>query len=148
MLGRLSSDLYRYVNWKWVVVAAIVFGCFIAFVLPWQAEKSKEETGGGESPDSSFLYSADDLYRMAEHYGESGRSAYIQARFTFDMIWPAGLSVPARRFDIHVVSNTSSHKPLEVDKSAALYGLGDGYAGKPGGVFGHVPVSRANTCDC
>lgn len=88
MLGRLSSGLYRYVNWKWVVVATIVFGCFIAFVLPWQAEKSKEATGGGESPDSSFLYSADDLYRVAEHYGESGRSAYIQARFTFDMIWP------------------------------------------------------------
>ncbi|WP_366291655.1 hypothetical protein [Paenibacillus sp. AN1007] len=88
MLGRLSSGIYRKVNWIWVVAAAALFACFIAFILPWQAEKSKEAAGSGESPDSSFAYSADDLYRMAENYGEDGRSAYIQARFTFDMIWP------------------------------------------------------------
>ena len=86
MLGRLSSGLYKRINWKWVVAAIIIFACFIAFILPWQSEKLKEVTGGGESPDSSFLYSADELYQMAEHYGEAGRSAYIQGRFTFDMI--------------------------------------------------------------
>ena len=88
MLGRLSSGLYKRINWKWVVAAIIIFACCIAFILPWQSEKLKEVTGGGESPDSSFLYSADELYQMAEHYGEAGRSAYIQGRFTFDMIWP------------------------------------------------------------
>jgi hypothetical protein len=30
----------------------------------------------------------DDLYRMAEAYGEEGRRAYIRVRFTFDLIWP------------------------------------------------------------
>lgn len=25
---------------------------------------------------------------MAEAYGESGRQAYIRARFTFDLVWP------------------------------------------------------------
>jgi hypothetical protein len=36
----------------------------------------------------SFYYSADQLYQMAESYGEEGRAAYIRARFTFDLIWP------------------------------------------------------------
>ncbi|WP_458461673.1 hypothetical protein [Paenibacillus sp.] len=75
-------------KWKWVVAAVVVFACFIAFILPWQEAKSEEATGGGQSPDSSFLYTANDLYQMAEQYGEAGRSAYIQARFTFDLIWP------------------------------------------------------------
>lgn len=63
MLGRLSAGLYRHVNWKWVITAIVVFGCFTPVILPWQAEKSKEATGGGASPDSSFLYSADELYK-------------------------------------------------------------------------------------
>ncbi|MEK4075669.1 hypothetical protein MHI01_17505 [Paenibacillus sp. FSL M7-0656] len=88
MLNKVSNWFYQRVNWKWVAAAVVVFACFIAFILPWQAAKSEEATGGGQSPDSSFLYTADDLYQMAEHYGEAGRSAYIQARFTFDLIWP------------------------------------------------------------
>lgn len=88
VLKKLSDWFYQRVNWFWVVAAVVVFACFIAFILPWQAAKSEEATGGGQSPDSSFLYTADDLYQMAEQYGEAGRSAYIHARFTFDLIWP------------------------------------------------------------
>jgi hypothetical protein len=36
----------------------------------------------------SFIYTSDDLYQLAQEYGEAGRSAYIQARFSFDLIWP------------------------------------------------------------
>jgi hypothetical protein len=41
-----------------------------------------------ETPDLSFLYSVNDLYEMAESYGEQGRSDYVKARFTFDLVWP------------------------------------------------------------
>lgn len=88
VLKKVSDWFYQRVNWFWVVAAVVVFACFIAFILPWQAAKWEEATGGGQSPDSSFLYTADDLYQMAEQYGEAGRSAYIHARFTFDLIWP------------------------------------------------------------
>lgn len=88
VLNKVSGWFYQRVNWRWVVAAVVVFAYFIAFILPWQAAKSEEATGGGQSPDSSFLYTANDLYQMAEQYGETGRSAYIQARFTFDLIWP------------------------------------------------------------
>jgi len=41
-----------------------------------------------ESPDLSFIYSTDDLYKMAENYGQDGRISYVQTRFTFDLIFP------------------------------------------------------------
>ena len=46
-------------------------------------------TGAAVSPDTSFIYSAGDLYTMAEAYGEIGRSYYVYQRFTFDLAWPA-----------------------------------------------------------
>jgi hypothetical protein len=61
---------------------------FSAAVLPWQAEKADQNSGGVGSPDMSLFYSAEDLYTLAESYGENGRTAYIQARVTFDIIFP------------------------------------------------------------
>jgi hypothetical protein len=57
-------------------------------VLPLQASKAKAKNGDIGSPDLSFYYSAEDLYRMAEAYGEEGRKFYIRARYTFDLVWP------------------------------------------------------------
>jgi hypothetical protein len=85
---RLSSWL-RQVSKGWVAFACLViFLLFTALVLPAQASKADapgEEVG---SPDLSFYYSAEELYRMAEAYGEQGRSEYVRARFTFDLVWP------------------------------------------------------------
>jgi hypothetical protein len=88
MLRRISDGLRR-ISTGWVtLLALIIFLLFSALVLPQQATNAEQETGSGESPDTSFFYSADDLYRMAEAYGEEGRWAYIRARFTFDLVWP------------------------------------------------------------
>jgi len=85
---RISAWLSR-LSTGWVALAALViFLLFTALVLPQQAGKAAQETGGADSPDTSFFYTPDDLYRMAEAYGEPGRQAYIRARFTFDLIWP------------------------------------------------------------
>jgi len=83
------SDWLRRVSTGWVALAALlIFLLFSALVLPQQATKAEQETGSVDSPDMSFFYSAGDLYRMAESYGEEGRQAYIRARFTFDLVWP------------------------------------------------------------
>ena len=55
----------------------------VIFILPVQSASSP-----GESPDLSIFYSVNDLYRMAESYGETGRAEYIHTRITFDVIWP------------------------------------------------------------
>jgi hypothetical protein len=79
----------RRVSTGWVALSALlIFLLFSALVLPQQAKKAEQETGNSDSPDTSFFYSANDLYRMAESYGEPGRHAYVRARFSFDLVWP------------------------------------------------------------
>ncbi len=73
----------------WLALAALViFLVFTALVLPGQAAGSAERTGGAQQPDPSLFYTPAELYGMAEAYGPDGRQAYIQARFTFDVVWP------------------------------------------------------------
>ncbi|PKM64880.1 MAG: hypothetical protein CVU96_00540 [Firmicutes bacterium HGW-Firmicutes-20] len=70
-----------------VILSLLIFMSFIIFILPQEAAKS-EAFGLTENIDTSFVYTADDLYRIADSYGEEGRAFYIRQRFTFDLIWP------------------------------------------------------------
>ena len=88
-LIKLSEWCYRVVQLPALAVAAVVFILFMALVLPGMAGQLGEITGVSVSPDTSFYYSAEDLYQMAETYGEEGRAYYIYSRFTFDIVWPA-----------------------------------------------------------
>jgi hypothetical protein len=93
VLKKISDWLYQVSN-SWVALAAVVlFLLFTIFVLPAQAEKSEQQTGSSLSPDTSFTYTPAQLYQAAEVYGERGRQAYIQARFTFDLIFPVVYTV-------------------------------------------------------
>jgi hypothetical protein len=88
-MGKRLSDWLRKVSVGWVaLLSLLIFLLFTALVLPQQAANAEEDTGSSDSPDMSFFYLPDDLYRMAESYGEQGRQAYIRARFTFDLVWP------------------------------------------------------------
>jgi hypothetical protein len=83
------SNWLRKISSGWVtLIALIVFVLFTALVLPRQSARSAVETGAEGSPDTSFFYSADDLYQFAESYGPEGRAAYIRSRLSFDVIWP------------------------------------------------------------
>jgi hypothetical protein len=88
MLKKFSkwiSDLSK----GWVtLIALLIFLLFTAIVLPGQSAKVASYSGSSGSPDLSVYYSADDLYKMAETYGVEGRRAYIQARFSFDLLFP------------------------------------------------------------
>jgi hypothetical protein len=57
-------------------------------VLPHEANKLYDIVGNTPSPDTSFIYSANDVFYMAETYGQAGRDYYISSRFSFDIIWP------------------------------------------------------------
>lgn len=88
-MGTRISDWLCKAATGWVTLSALlVFLLFSALVLPQQATKAEQATGSSDSPDTSLFYSSNDLYRMAESYGERGREAYIRARFTFDLVWP------------------------------------------------------------
>lgn len=87
-LKNLSNCLSKLSN-GWVTLAGLlIFLLFTALVLPGQSQKAEQISGGAGSPDTSFFYSPSKLYRMAEVYGALGRQEYVQARFTFDLIFP------------------------------------------------------------
>jgi len=81
LVGRLSSGAVT-------LLALLVFILFTILVLPRQTAIGDEAGGDTKSPDLSFYYTADELNRMAQAYGEAGREAYVRARFSFDLIWP------------------------------------------------------------
>ena len=88
MLIRISEWLYKVSN-TWVAISAlIVFLLFSTLVLPRQTSQTEEYSGDARSPDLSIFYTPDLLYEMAESYGEQGRNEYVNARFTFDLVWP------------------------------------------------------------
>lgn len=87
-MKRLSNWLYSSSSVWTALAVLLVFLLFTAFVLPAQAQKAEAETGSSVSPDTSFIYTPRQLYEMADRYGEEGRKAYIQARFSFDLIFP------------------------------------------------------------
>jgi len=79
---------YKTVTGKIFLTALIIFIIFLSVILPWESARSGERLGFDKSPDSSLIYSQEELYEMAEAYGEDGRSYYIRSRFSFDIIWP------------------------------------------------------------
>ncbi|KIL44014.1 hypothetical protein KP77_29630 [Jeotgalibacillus alimentarius] len=82
------KKLYQWSNWKTWLVSLIIFAAFLGFILPNEAAESSRVTGTSESPDSSFFYTPETLFSIAETYGEEGRAYYVRARYTFDIVWP------------------------------------------------------------
>jgi hypothetical protein len=88
MLIKLSDRITRITNGKIALVCLVIFLAFTIIVLPAQSSKARLYNGTAGSPDTTFFYTAGDLYKTAEAYGQLGRNEYIKARFTFDLIWP------------------------------------------------------------
>jgi len=87
-MKKISEWIYKISN-GWVTLACLViFLLFTALVLPAQAKEAEAYSGEIGSPDTSFYYSSKTLYHFAKVYGPQGRSAYIRARLTFDVVWP------------------------------------------------------------
>jgi hypothetical protein len=87
---RRLSEWFDRVSSGWLALAAtVVFVLFVSFVLPAQSQvQSSRGAEGIRSPDLSLVYSPATLYKTAEAYGPDGRTAYVRARGTFDVLWP------------------------------------------------------------
>ena len=88
MSEKISQWLFAKSTGYVALTATILFLLFAVLVLPGQSAAANAFSAGAGTPDTSFLYSASDLYAMADAYGASGRAAYVRARFTFDLIFP------------------------------------------------------------
>ena len=83
------SNWFRRISTGWVtLIAFVVAVLFMVIVLPGQAARAEQISNGAGSPDTSFLYTPQELYDIAEVYGPEGRNAYLYARWTFDLVYP------------------------------------------------------------
>ncbi|MBA4384438.1 MAG: hypothetical protein C0410_06855 [Anaerolinea sp.] len=88
MMKKLSAFFYR-VSSGWVaLIGLLVFVIFSVLVLPVESARVDAYSQGLGSPDTSFIYDSKMLLQMAEAYGEEGRSAFLTARWGFDLAFP------------------------------------------------------------
>jgi len=85
---KFSSWLNKVSVWWVALLFMLLFLTFTVTEVVSQSEISAEYQGDAGSVDLSFWYTADDVFNMAEDYGQEGRDAYILARYSFDVIFP------------------------------------------------------------
>lgn len=87
-MKKLSAFFYR-VSTGWVTLLGVtVFVLFTVLVLPVESARMDAYSQGLGSPDTSLFYNGEKLLQMAEVYGEAGRSAFLTARWGFDLAFP------------------------------------------------------------
>jgi len=84
----LSNKIFKVLSIKVMIIAIVIFILFMIFVMPVASRYADTISGTATSPDTSIIYTADDIYEMADLYGQEGRDSYIFMRFTFDLVWP------------------------------------------------------------
>ncbi len=79
----------RFLASPWLFAATVVlFGLFMALVLPGQSAKAAEGTPPGASFDTSFFYTPAQAFDRAAAHTPGARFAYIAARWSFDLAFP------------------------------------------------------------
>jgi hypothetical protein len=87
-MQRISQYFFSKSSFWVFLITMALFVMFMFVVLPSEASRSDEVLGSAPSPDTSFYYSKDNLYQIAEAYGQEGRLYYLDSRISFDIIWP------------------------------------------------------------
>ncbi len=71
-----------------LILAAIVFVCFLVYFLPMQKAATAQYSEDAGSVGLSFFPMPDTVYEWAEAYGPEGRRAFIRTWLTYDFFWP------------------------------------------------------------
>jgi hypothetical protein len=88
VLNELSKFLIRASTGKVALLGVLIFLAFGVLVLPREAARAEQVSRGAGSPDTTLMYTREELYSLAEAYGSEGRRAYVRARYTFDIAFP------------------------------------------------------------
>lgn len=83
------SNWFNKISVGWVALLfLIIFFVYTSTEVISQKEKADQYQGEVGSIDLNFWYTAEDVFEMAEFYGEEGRNEYIHSRLSFDVIFP------------------------------------------------------------
>ena len=86
-LTALSNGCYRISSVTTAIVATLIYGWFIATVMPQQSADSQEYAGEWGAPDRHLFYTPDELYSEISTWDQDGRSDYINFRLGLDILW-------------------------------------------------------------
>ena len=118
MNQKISAWLFKISTGKMTLLALLFFILFSIIFLPGQSSLTESYSQGMGSPDTSLFYTPANLYQMAEKYGEAGRSAYVQARYTFDLAFPIVytffLATSLSWFGKHVLSEKNEFRSVNL----------------------------------
>ena len=87
MLQNLSSTFHRISSAYTALLITLLYGYFIAVIMPEQSAMSATYEGSWGAPDQHFFYSPKSLYASIAVWGNAGRSDYISFRLNLDIIW-------------------------------------------------------------
>jgi len=87
-MQRISQYFYSKSSFWVFLITLALFVLFLLVVLPAESDRSAQVTGSVTSPDTTFYYTRDQLYQIAEDIGQEGRLYYLDSRISFDIIWP------------------------------------------------------------
>ena len=73
-LRHTSDLLYRWSSWRSFLLVTLVYGYFIASVMPAQSADSARYAGDWGAPDRHFIYTPDELYSAISEWDEAGRA--------------------------------------------------------------------------
>ena len=86
---KTSSAFFYRISSGWLALIGLaIFLVFSMLTLPEQNAMTEYYSKGMGSPDTSLFYSGGTLLKMAEIYGQAGRSAFLKARWGFDVAFP------------------------------------------------------------
>lgn len=84
----MNRFIMRLSNWKVCLLFSGLFLLYLFLILPNESSKSDLLTGGLVSPDTQFIYSADDLRDLVSSYSPEAREYYVVSKVRFDILWP------------------------------------------------------------
>lgn len=70
-----------------MLLVTLVYGWFIATVMPAQSAISLTYAGEWGAPDGHFFYTPDVLYEQLKQWSDFGRNDYIRFRLSMDILW-------------------------------------------------------------
>lgn len=88
LMQRISQYFYSKSSFWVFLITLALFVVFMLVVLPSESDRSAQVTGSVTSLDTTFYYTRDQLYQIAEDFGQEGRLYYLDSRISFDIVWP------------------------------------------------------------
>ena len=83
----LSAWLHRLSSAMTIVLAIVMYGVFLSFVMVPESTTITAYAGEWGSPDGHWFYMPDELYRELSAWGDAGRAHYVDFRLGLDPVW-------------------------------------------------------------